>query len=270
MRESPSTAIVIPTLGTRNQLLSDALASINEQAIPVTVVVVGPSRVELMTEVDAAGAIFVTDPQRGLSAAINVGFDAVPSGTEFVGWLGDDDLLMPGGLAAAVAALRRSPRAVLAFGWCDYIDEDGLLLFRSRAGGWASRVLPWGPNLIPQPGSLMKLSALRTVGGLDEELSFAMDLDLFLRLRKVGDLVALPRTLSAFRWHPDSLTVRNQRKSMDESDFVRRRHLPRLASATFVIWKWPVRWALSVVKLVVKRRSASRQAAEVSASIKAE
>ena len=46
-------------------------------------------------------------------------------------------------------------------------------------------------------------------GGYDESLRFAMDLDMFLRLRSRGRFVSTPRTVASYRWHPDALTVAN-------------------------------------------------------------
>ena len=76
----------------------------------------------------------------------------------------------PSALAAeAAAGDGASVRAmgVVAFGACRYIDPQGRELWISKAGPWAPRVLKWGPDLIPQPGMLVRRSAWSAVGGLD-------------------------------------------------------------------------------------------------------
>jgi GT2 family glycosyltransferase len=203
--------------------------------------------VELLAE--RFGARFVPDPRRGgLSGALNAGLAASRPENRYFAWLGDDDLLTPGSLLATTSALDSTPEAVLAYGWCDYIDEADEIVFRSRAGRLARLILPFGPNLIPQPGSLMRYDAVRAVGGLDETIKLAMDLDLFLRLRKQGRFVSLPRTLACFRWHADSATVSNGELSMEESDRVRMRYMPAPGRHTYEYLRWPGRWALAAAK----------------------
>jgi hypothetical protein len=84
-----------------------------------------------------------------------------------------------------------------------------------------------------------------------------MDLDLFLRLRRRGRLIAVPRTLASFRWHPDSTTVRSEEASAEEADQVRMRYMPLPAARVYRFARWPGRWALRLVKWRV-RRTASR------------
>ena len=262
MMDAPRTdrvLLVIPTLGQRADLLREAVLSVLQQdGCAVDVVVVTPAGSPAERIAEEADIRVIADPGRGLSSALNAGLAAAPGDCRYFGWLGDDDLLRPGSLTAATTALRTEPNAVMVYGWCDYVNDAGETFFVSRAGPWAARVLGFGPDLVPQPGSLMRLSVVQRVGGLDESLKFAMDLDLFLKLRRHGKLLSIPRTLAAFRWHSESLTVANQRRSIDEADQVRRRHLKFMASATWPLWRWPMRWSLGAVKTVVKRRASSR------------
>ncbi|MCZ4499612.1 MAG: hypothetical protein JWQ74_2165 [Marmoricola sp.] len=243
---------VVPTLGNRRDLLVRSLASITAQAqVGIDLVVVAPRGRGVEELIAGTGARFVQDPARGgLSGALNAGLAAAAPGTEYFAWLGDDDLLAPGSLATTTRTLAENPDAVLAFGWCDYIDADDTVVFRSRAGRLAAATVTFGPNLIPQPGSLMRYDAVVAVGGLDETVSLAMDLDLFLRLRRRGRLLAIPQTLASFRWHDGSATVSAERKSMDESDQLRMKYLPAPFAAGYQVLRWPGRWAL----LAAKRR----------------
>lgn len=245
-----STLFVIPTLGDRPALLQRSLASILAQDLPdLDLVVVAPADRGVQALIAGTGARFIEDPRRGgLSGALNAGLAAGRSDTEYFGWLGDDDLLSPGSLAATTSVLEREPDAVLVFGWCDYIDAEDQVVFRSRAGRLAAATVTFGPNLIPQPGSLMRYDTVLAVGGLDESVRLAMDLDLFLKLRRRGRLVALPQTLASFRWHPDSATVRAETESMEESDQLRMKYMPRPCAAAYRVLRWPGRWALTAAK----------------------
>ena len=212
----PSIIVVVPTLGERPETLLVALSSVRDQrGVEIHLVVVVPGAAHAARETaQACGATVVDDPKRGLSAAVNAGI-AARDDEEFYAWLGDDDLLLPGGLATLAGLLRDDPRAVAAYGACPYIDDEGRTIRVSRAGDLAGRILSWGPDLVPQPASLTRLGSLVEAGEYDESLRFAMDLDMFLRLKKQGPLVR-PRKqeVAAFRWHADSLTVANRALSL--------------------------------------------------------
>lgn len=250
--------IVVPTLGRRIAYLRQALASIVTQAPPPDVVLVAP--------VDAAGAravaadftVSVVDDPGGLSAAVNAGLAAAGPHHRFAGWLGDDDLLAPGALAATAAVLRSDPGVSVAFGRCSYIDDDGRPIWLSRYGRWAPAVLSWGPNLIPQPGMLFRLADFRDVGGLDESLQYAMDLDLLLRLRRRGRLQDVGAEVSSFRWHAGSTTVGGREPSLAESERVKRRYLSRSALRLSRAWERPVRLATLAAARRMSRAGAAR------------
>jgi GT2 family glycosyltransferase len=248
--------MVVPTLGRRLEHLDLCLRSIASQDVPgIDLVVVAPEAPRTLALVERYGGRLVPDPHRGMSGALNAGFESAVEGTPYVAWLGDDDVLSQGSLAATTAALDASPDASMVYGWCDYIDEDGRVVFSSRAGRLAERILRFGPNLVPQPGSLMRLSDVRAVGGVDEGLTLSMDLDLFLRLRRRGRLLNLDQTLASFRWHADSATVSAEKASADQADRVRMRYMSTPGATAYRVARWPGRWALRLVKLRVRAKA---------------
>jgi GT2 family glycosyltransferase len=251
--------LVIPTLGRRVDLLRQTLESIRDQ-VPhrADVVIVCPPDAEEAVKLGAEfGARVVDDPGGGMTAAINAGLAQPEPSNVYVNWIGDDDLLTPGSLAATVGALDADPAAVVAFGYCDYIDTAGRVLFTSRAGTLAPWLMTWGPDLVPQPGALFRLAAVREVGGLDPTLSYAMDLDLMLRLRRRGTFINTGRTLSCFRWHPTSTTVANRAPSLDEAERVKRRYLSPAQRRLAPLWEGPVRAATRIAARRVNRLARS-------------
>jgi len=225
--------VVLPTMGDRLDTLAETLASVDEQrrTTPLTLVVVAPpSATQAQALALSHGAVVVEDPGRGISHAINLGIAAARVETYYA-WIGDDDLFRPGALRTLSAMLDDDPTAALAHGACDYIDPAGRTLVTNRAGRLAHLLLPWGPDLVPHPGSLIRLDAMHRAGLFDTDLRYAMDLDLFLSIRRHGRFLSTRQTVSAFRWHPDSLTV------------VKTRHLPRALRPLSPLWHLPVRWA---------------------------
>jgi GT2 family glycosyltransferase len=249
--------VVVPTLGDRLDFLKETLESVNAQRadVALTLVVVSPSDAyEARRMADSFGAVLVEDPRAGISAAINRGIAAATT-EAYCSWLGDDDCFRPGGLLTLRSILDGDARAAVAYGGCDYIDPKGRILWVSAAGRLARFILPWGPNLIPNPAAMIRLDALRKTGGFDETLKLSMDLDMFLSLRRHGRLRSTRRVVAAFRWHPDSLTVANRTASSREAEAVRVRHLPGWLRPLAPVWHAPVRWASSIAASRVSARA---------------
>jgi glycosyltransferase involved in cell wall biosynthesis len=237
--------VVLPTLGTRNDLLRGALESVANQRADVSLriaLVCPEGATEARALGDEFGATWVADPGRGMSAAMNAG-QALATTEEYTIWLGDDDRYEPGGLKTLRDLLAKTPDAPVAYGACHYVDQSGVTLWTSAAGAWAARLIGIGPNLIPHPAALIRLDLLTRVGGYREDLSLVMDLDVFLRLRRLGAFASTRTPVARFGWQPDSLTVSSRRQSEAEARRVKREHLPAWARPLSWLWEWPVAWA---------------------------
>lgn len=255
----PDILVILPTLGDRLDTLRETLDAVETQRadVELTLVVIAPPGATAARELASRyGAVLVDDPKAGISTAINHGLDA-RTDEAYYAWIGDDDLFRPGGLARLRGMLEEHRDAVLAFGGCEYIDPAGRVIGTSNAGGLATFLLPWGPDLIPHPGTMVRLDALQAIGGFDPQLKYAMDLDAFLKLRAHGRFAWTRDVVSAFRWHPDSLTVASRINSSRESEAVKRRHLPRALRGVSVLWQYPIRWASAFAANRVSARARS-------------
>ena len=256
MSEGLDVLVVLPTLGTRNDRLRKALASIDHQRadLGVTIALVVPEgATEARTLGAEFGAVIVDDPGRGMSAAMNAGRQVATTQTATI-WLGDDDAYEPGGLATLFGLLGKNPDAVVAYGACRYVDDAERTLWTSQAGSVASALIGFGPNLIPHPAAMIRLDALEAVGGYDESFRLVMDLDVFLKLKKTGTFIATKTPVAVFGWHDDSLTVAGRVESEKEARRVKRRHLPALLRPLSGLWEWPVAWASRVAATTLNRR----------------
>lgn len=233
---------VIPTLGKRLETLERTLSSLKDQAgVTVDILIVAPTIApELKSIAEKYAARLLTHPGR-ISAAVNAGFAQATGAHKYACWLGDDDMLRPGALAEASALLEAHPAAAVAYGPCDYIDIDGNFLFCRRPPPFAPTLLQIVPGLIKQESCLFRLSGLRQVGGLDETLHYTMDLDLLLKLRRVGSFQKTNRVLAAFCWHPNSLTIANRQVSLTQAQDVQRVHARGLLKLSYPLWKPAIR-----------------------------
>lgn len=250
--------VVIPTLGDRPEYLEESIYSIR-QAGDAHISVVRPERARAIDQV-LNGKIdsVVDDPGRGLAHAINTGITCLPTHVRYSTWLGDDDRLVQGSLHKVCTYLDSNADAAFVFGQCQYIDASGQKIWLNKSGKWTELLMLCGPQLIPQPGSLFRRSAFEQIGGLDESLKWAFDLDLFLKLRKVGKFGFLNEPLAEFRWHEGSLSVGSRHGSVDEASKVRRRHLPQGIKQASVIWEPVLRKVILFAGTRVSQRISSR------------
>jgi GT2 family glycosyltransferase len=202
----------------------------------------------------------VIDPGQGLAAAINAGAKALPNEIEYLNWLGDDDVLMGDGHRQLVKALRQNPKTVLAYGYCSYLNMAGDTIFQVRPGRWAEKLLRFGPQLISQPAVLFRRDAFERVGGLDESLRWAFDLELFIKLSRVGQFVGVSLPAAGYRWHTAALTVGQRSGSVREASLVRRRNLSPLFRWLAWVWEPFVRWSILFAGGVVSRRAVTQRA----------
>jgi hypothetical protein len=231
--ENPIVGVIVPTMGDRIGFLKDCLASIARQG-GVYVVLVSPRPI---AEVEGLYQKWISDPGIGLSTAINLGEASLPNSVRYFSWLGDDDLLTDNSISLAASRLDKHPAAPFAFGRLEYIDIDGKVFWENIPGPAAVKLAHIGPNRIPQPGSLLRRWSFIAVQGVDEALRFAMDLDLFLKLQRLGKPVYVDFVLAKYRWHSESLSSGQSEKSLRESSSVRLRHAPRGLRGLIFIWE---------------------------------
>ena len=147
-----SVGIVVPTLGTRMDLLRECLESIRA-AGQCFVLMVVPSSINLDSEIDRRlWDEVVDDPGLGLAKAIDKGIAMLPTSVKYCNWIGDDDLLEPESIEGSKDILENSPDVVLVYGNCTYIDASGKKIWKNSVGAFAALVMSFGPCLIPQPG----------------------------------------------------------------------------------------------------------------------
>ena len=248
--------IVVPTLGRRPEYLLEALKSIRD-AGKCFIVIVAPVQADLGKVIDRSFFDeLVEDPMQGLVEAINTGVRALPKQIEYFNWLGDDDTLTPNSLRMSSSPLKDDPEIVCVFGMCQYINQDGQPIYKNKSGRFAVPLLKFGPQLIPQPGALFRRTSFNKVGGLDPTYQCAFDLDLLLKLKKIGKFYYIPNQLSSFRWHSDSLSVRSRSVSVHEARKIRQKNLSRFFCLLSPSWELPLEKLIYFAGIVLTKLDA--------------
>jgi GT2 family glycosyltransferase len=236
---SHKTAIIVPTLGRRSEYLEACIKSILSAGDSL-IMIVSPTEINYSSFVRSKVTMFVIDPGDGLAAAINYASSKLPPEIKYFNWLGDDDLLVENSIVSCVGVLERNKNVAGVYGQCEYIDQDSNKFGANLSGQWASNILRFGPDLIPQPGALFRLDAFKAVGCLDTRYKLAFDFDLLIKLKSRGELHYLPQLLGRFRWHSDSLSVGTRWASVIEASHVRKSHLPFILNSVSFFWEMPL------------------------------
>ena len=245
--------IVVPTLGSRPEYLLEALESIRN-AGKCFIVIVAPIQANIDKVIDRSFFDeLVEDPMQGLVEAINTGVRALPKQIEYFNWLGDDDTLTPNSLRMSSSPLKDDPEIVCVFGMCQYINQDGQPIYKNKSGRFAVPLLKFGPQLIPQPGALFRRTSFNKVGGLNPTYECAFDLDLLLKLKKIGKIHYIPYQLSSFRWHSDSLSVKYRSVSVREARNIRQKNLSRFIRLLSPSWELPLEKLLYFAGIVLTK-----------------
>lgn len=244
--------IAIPTLGRRNAWLRRSITSIQRQLVDgVTVLVIGPPGSAAEPDAKELGVEYIPFDRPGLSAAINEVWKTFGAESEYFAWLGDDDLLSPISLFASIDYLDRHPGCVAVYGRTRIIRADDSTVVTMRPGRLARALLPYAVNHVPQPGSVFRADAVRRVGYLDESLSYAMDQDVFLKLRRLGSLDYVPVELAACRAHPGTITM-NRSDDLEER-VVRERNLSAHEARRYARFRRPLSLIGPVYSSIVRK-----------------
>jgi glycosyltransferase involved in cell wall biosynthesis len=225
----PTITVVTPSFNAA-ATIEETLRSVREQDYPHVehVVVDGGSTDGTVAILERAeGVRFVSEPDRGLSHAVNKGV-AMANGS-IVGWLNADDIYLAGALRAVGEAFAARPDAQWATGRCLIIDGDGREIRRGATAYKCmllrrySRSLYLTQNFISAPSTFARREAYER-HPFREDYALAMDYDVFLQLAKGGDPLVLDRDLACFRMAEGTLSMSSFERQFAEHAEIARAH----------------------------------------------
>ena len=160
----------------------------------------------------------ISRPNTGYVRALNEALGIARG--QYVARMDADDVALPGRLMLQLDYLRRNPDVLCVGGAVVQIDTRNRVL--------AHRVQPLDDEGIQQknltgrtamwhPTVMMRRRAIEVVGGYHEELEFAEDLDLWLRLGEQGKLANLPEFVLLYRVHDQSVTSLHNIRQFDHA-----------------------------------------------------
>lgn len=181
----------------------------------------------------------------------------------YIKLLPQDDLLLPGCLAAQVATLAADTEEDIAivFGAREIIDKSGRIITRRGFQGTPGLIaaadvvracVRKGTNVIGEPGAvLFRRSLAEHIGRFNSAQPYVIDLDYWLRLLAHGDAWYMEQPVSAFRVSSGSWSVAiGARQSRQFADFLDRVQQAGLISAS--------RWDVAIGKIQAKLNNVLR------------
>lgn len=219
-------SILIPSFNS-SPYISDALRSALAQVGPSIEVIVqdGGSTdgtLENLKGVQDSRLSFAVEPDAGQSDALNRALGRAAG--EFVIWLNADDMLMPGAVAALVAAARERKLDVV-HGNFESIDTQGQTIKRySSASLDTERLIRHGVYVF-SGAILIRRSLLLSLGAFDADLHYCMDYELLFRIARTSSPKgSTAEVVAGFRIQPNSKTETSRFAPFREGAMVARRH----------------------------------------------
>jgi len=158
-----------------------------------------------------AGRIrLIHDQEKGPQKAINKGMQTATG--DIMGWLGADDLYLPGALDTVAGVFAKNPGLQWLYGRGDYIDEDGKVIrrpitwYRNLLGCFYSRHVLLCENYIAQAATFWRPELWRKAGPLNEKYVAAWDYDLWLRLGKEARALSVRKLMIQARRHKEPIS----------------------------------------------------------------
>ena len=210
----PRVSVILPVYNSE-RYLAEAIESILSQTFEDFELWIGDdcssdrslAIVQTYANQDARIHVLANPTNLGVSATRNR-LQAQAQG-EFIAVMDADDIALPDRFSQQVSFLHDHPEVVCVGGNHALIDAEGRLLTYLALPPDNEAIQQSalaGHGSICHPCAMMRRSTLQQIGGYDESLKSALDLDLWLRLGEVGHLANLQTVVLHYRLHAHSIS----------------------------------------------------------------
>jgi glycosyltransferase involved in cell wall biosynthesis len=211
--EWPLISIVTPNYN-YSQFIEETIRSVLLQGYQNLeyIIIDGASKdhsVEVIKKYETWLSYWISEKDRGQSDAINKGFEKAQG--EIFYWINSDDVLC-NDVFQEVATLFKSNSEINFYSgdghfFTETSNQKHITYHINPQNYSFYDLLKYYDNqYLPQPSVFFSQSLWRQAGKLDISLSYAMDLDLWLRFSLKTQLVSINKTFSQLRLHDDSKT----------------------------------------------------------------
>ncbi len=204
----PKITIVTPSYN-QAEFLERTILSVINQAYPNLeyIIIDGGSTdnsVEIIKKYESHLSYWISEPDNGQSHAINKGFNRATG--VLLNWLNSDDVLYAGALKIMAHYYSEQPDKHVFYGDRIIVDRNDNILGINEGASfklWESKLY----LKIPQETTFFTKEIYEKVGGLNNDLHYTMDADLWCRFFKYTSFVHIPFFIGAYREHDLSKSV---------------------------------------------------------------
>lgn len=145
-----------------------------------------------------------SEKDNGQSDGLNKGFKKASG--DIIGWVNSDDRLSQNSLKHVADFFLKNPNEIALIGDQRLIDKNGneVKIIKSRA--YTHNFLLNEARGITQNSTFFKRSVFNKIGYLNEDIHYAMDRDLFIRISSLRDMPYISKVLGDFRIQENSKT----------------------------------------------------------------
>lgn len=204
----PLVSIITPSFN-KGQYIEETIQSIRNQGYTNTehIIIDGGSTDETLAILKKYNGqvSWISEPDRGQSDAINKGWKIARG--EIIAYLNADDTYTSDAVGIAVTYLNEHPDIGVVYGDGILTDETGKVLCPYRAGEFSIRELIYCRDNILQPAVFLRKVVYDRIGGIDEDLHLAMDLDYWIRAGLQFRIAYIPIPLATAKIYHDAKSV---------------------------------------------------------------
>jgi glycosyltransferase involved in cell wall biosynthesis len=217
--ELPLVTIVTPSFN-QAQFLETTIQSVLSQDYPNVeyIVIDGGSTdgsVDIIQKYETQITHWISEPDLGQAHAINKGLKLANG--EIVTWLNSDDVYLPGALSGAAAALQSDPDAGMVCGDGLMVDSQLRLLDRHYYRA-LSVVDLLRFEVVLQPATFMRRTALKAVGYLNDNYQLILDHELWVRIASHYTVLHVPSFWALERTHAQAKTIAQAASFVEEAE----------------------------------------------------
>jgi glycosyltransferase involved in cell wall biosynthesis len=233
MSAGPLVSIIVPSYN-QGRFIRRTLESILSQDYrPIEIIVVdGASTddtVAILREFEHHPELtWVSEQDSGVVEAVNKGFTKARG--ELGGIQSSDDFYLPGAISAAVSALLADPSLAFVFGDIAKVDAEGEEISRTSLAPYSLEGVLTFETWIPQPSTFFRMDLAKNLGGWREEVPYAADTDLWLRMALQAPALKIDRLMAQRSMHEAQRDTQGARIIRDYSLAID--GLPGLAGAS--------------------------------------
>jgi GT2 family glycosyltransferase len=217
----PTVSVVVPCYKYGQYVQQTVTSILRNERVDIDVLVIDDCSpddswevVQALPRFDTRVRVVRNERNQGLIATANDGLDQAKG--DYVVLLSADDALAPGWLDRGVDLLERTPHATFVKGPVRVFEGPHLPTLRKQRDlrsvvwpgrDWIAKSCDQGVTDVRSPEVIVRTSAQRQAGGYNPKVPYSSDMEMWLRLASLGDVIEVTGPVSAFyRFHPSNMS----------------------------------------------------------------